>query len=235
MAPVRRCAALTMTSTAAGHGVEGGSQMRQEQQLITVRVDTGDLLTAMGAGEALRPFSDLRLMQARDNGVTADLVVVFADVVDGPALARIRAARGHMDRPVVLVATVLDEASAVAAVEAGARAILRRRDARPERLVDLVRSVVRGEGTVPVDVIGRLLDHLGEAGGDCAGARVGRLTDREAQVLRLVSEGLETAEIAERLHYSQRTIKGVLHDLTMRHQLRNRAHAVAFAMRQGLI
>ena len=209
--------------------------MHQEQQHITLRVDTGDLLTAMGASEALRPFPDLKLVQGRDNGVTADVVVVFADVVDGAALARIRAAREHVDRPVVLVATVLDEASAIAAVEAGARAILRRRDARPERLVDLVRSVVRGEGTVPVDVIGRLLSHLGDGCGDRVGARIGRITDRETEVLRLVSEGLETAEIAERLHYSQRTIKGVLHDLTMRHQLRNRAHAVAFAMRQGLI
>ncbi len=201
---------------------------------IVLRVDTADPLTAMGTTEALRPFADLVVTRAPDNGVSADVVVVFADVVDGAALARIRAAQGAAGRPVVLVASTLDESSALAAVEAGARAILRRREARPERIADVVHSSMRGEGTVPVDVLGRLLDHLGEVRPD-AGARVGRLTERETEVLRLVSEGLETAEIAERLHYSQRTIKGVLHDLSIRHQLRNRAHAVAYAMRQGLI
>jgi DNA-binding NarL/FixJ family response regulator len=58
---------------------------------------------------------------------------------------------------------------------------------------------------------------------------------REAEVLRLVADGLETREIAEQLCYSQRTVKGILHDVTSRFQLRNRAHAVAFALREGLI
>jgi DNA-binding NarL/FixJ family response regulator len=50
-----------------------------------------------------------------------------------------------------------------------------------------------------------------------------------------VAEGLDTAEIATRLSYSQRTIKTVLHDVTTRLQLRNRSHAVAYALREGLI
>jgi len=61
------------------------------------------------------------------------------------------------------------------------------------------------------------------------------LADREVEVLRLVAEGLDTAEIASRLSYSQRTIKTVLHDVTTRLQLRNRSHAVAYALREGLI
>ncbi|MGB3764859.1 MAG: LuxR C-terminal-related transcriptional regulator [Ornithinimicrobium sp.] len=200
---------------------------------IRLRVDAGDPLTAMGATEALRPFADL--VVSTEDGTAVDVVVLIADVVDGPAVARIREAHTGAEMPVVLVATMLDESSAMAAVGAGARAILRRRDARPERLVDLVRSFVRGEGTVPVEVLSRLLEHLVDAAPDGSGVRVGRLTEREAEVLRLVSEGLETAEIADRLHFSQRTIKGIIHDFTMRHHLRNRAHAVAYAMRHGLI
>ncbi len=60
-------------------------------------------------------------------------------------------------------------------------------------------------------------------------------SDREVEVLRLVADGLDTAEIATRLSYSQRTIKTVLHDVTTRLQLRNRSHAVAYALREGLI
>ena len=61
------------------------------------------------------------------------------------------------------------------------------------------------------------------------------LTDREANVLRLVADGYDTAEIADRLAWSERTVKNVIHDITTRHQLRNRSHAVAYAVRAGLI
>ena len=61
------------------------------------------------------------------------------------------------------------------------------------------------------------------------------LSEREIEVLRLVAEGLETSEIAEKLCYSERTVKGVVHEITTRLRLRNRAQAVAYAVRQGLI
>ena len=58
---------------------------------------------------------------------------------------------------------------------------------------------------------------------------------RSIDVLRLVADGLDTGEIAQRLSYSERTIKNVIHDVTSRLHLRNRSHAVAFAMRTGVI
>ena len=61
------------------------------------------------------------------------------------------------------------------------------------------------------------------------------LTDRENTVLRLVADGLSTREIASQLAYSERTIKTVMQDLTTRLYLRNRAHAVAYAVRNGWI
>ena len=67
------------------------------------------------------------------------------------------------------------------------------------------------------------------------GLRFSGLSDREVDVLRLVAEGYDTGEIARRLAFSERTIKSVLHDVTTRLQLRNRAHAVAFAVREGFI
>ncbi|MET0864190.1 MAG: helix-turn-helix transcriptional regulator, partial [Nakamurella sp.] len=54
-------------------------------------------------------------------------------------------------------------------------------------------------------------------------------------VLKLVAGGHDTAEIASLLSYSQRTVKNILHDVTTRLQLRNRSHAVAYAVREGLI
>jgi DNA-binding NarL/FixJ family response regulator len=61
------------------------------------------------------------------------------------------------------------------------------------------------------------------------------LAEREVEVLRLVADGFDTAQIAAKLSYSQRTVKNVLHDITSRLHLNNRSHAVAYALRQGLI
>ncbi len=60
-------------------------------------------------------------------------------------------------------------------------------------------------------------------------------TQRERTVLRLVSEGFDTAEIAAELAYSERTVKNAIHAVTERHHLRNRSHAVAYALRVGAI
>jgi DNA-binding NarL/FixJ family response regulator len=61
------------------------------------------------------------------------------------------------------------------------------------------------------------------------------LSPRDVNVLRLLSEGRSTAGIAHDLTYSQSTIKNVIHDLVRELGARNRAHAVALAIRAGLI
>jgi DNA-binding NarL/FixJ family response regulator len=61
------------------------------------------------------------------------------------------------------------------------------------------------------------------------------LTSREVDVLRLVSEGWDLEEVGHKLNYSERTVKNVLYALMKRLKLRNRAHAVSYAIRCGLI
>ena len=61
------------------------------------------------------------------------------------------------------------------------------------------------------------------------------LTEREVSVLRLLADGKDTAEVWRELFYSERTVKNIVHDITSRLELRNRTHAVAYAIKQGLI
>ena len=61
------------------------------------------------------------------------------------------------------------------------------------------------------------------------------MSRREQKVLALVADGHSTAEVARQLGYSERMIKNVIHDVTTRLGLRNRCHAVAVAVREGLI
>jgi DNA-binding NarL/FixJ family response regulator len=115
---------------------------------------------------------------------------------------------------------------------------VRRAEASPEQLIAVIRAAASGDGSVPPDLLGRLLNQVSTIQRtvlEPRGLTLCGLADREVAILRLVAEGLDTAEIAAKLSYSQRTIKSVLHDITGRLHLRNRAHAVAYAMRNGLI
>jgi DNA-binding NarL/FixJ family response regulator len=53
--------------------------------------------------------------------------------------------------------------------------------------------------------------------------------------LRLLADGCDTIEIARRMAYSERTVKTIVHVILDRFGARNRAHAVAFATREGII
>ena len=156
--------------------------------------------------------------------------------VDRETIARIRSVRQTGTR-VVLLARDLNGSSVLDTVNAGASAIVRRVEATDERLTEAIRVAAVGDGSLPRDLVNRLLHQVGASGApsDAATARDTSLTHRELRILRLLADGLSTLEIARELAYSERTIKQAVHSMTTRLSLRNRSHAVAFAVRKGLI
>jgi DNA-binding NarL/FixJ family response regulator len=203
---------------------------------ITVYVHADDAILQAGLASQLRPRPEVRVVEAAEAD-RAQVALVVSDRVSEPALRLIRTLQRNGTR-LVLVVAELDDADLVAAVEAGVAGVVRRTEASPERLIGVVRSAAAGEGALPPDLLGRLLNQVGKLQRQVLwprGLTFGGLADREIEVLRLVADGLDTAEIAAKLSYSQRTIKNILHDVTSRLHLRNRSHAVAYALRQGLI
>jgi DNA-binding NarL/FixJ family response regulator len=185
----------------------------------------------------LRARPEVRVVDGEDVE-TAEVAIVVADEVDEPALRAVRNLRRSGQARVVVVVTRLDDRALLGAVEAGACGLLRRSEAVPERLAAAIEAADAGDGTVPPDLLGRLLDGVGRLQRQVLAPRgltFAGLTEREVQVLRLVADGFDTNEIASRLSYSERTIKNTIHDLTTRLNLRNRTHAVAYAVREGLI
>ena len=167
----------------------------------------------------------------------AEAAVVVVDMVDEAACRTIRAIQRNGVPRVVVVATELDDGGLLAAIEAGACAFLRRIEATDVRLEQAVGAAVRGDGSLPPDVLGRLLQRIGDLQRNVLrpnGLTIAGLTEREIDVLRLVADGRDTADIADELCYSERTVKNVIHDVTSRFNLRNRSHAVAYAVRNGL-
>jgi DNA-binding NarL/FixJ family response regulator len=202
-----------------------------------VRVRATDPVSEAGVASQLRIQHDLEVLSS-DSPVRPDVVVLVADRVDEPTAAGIRATRDSGGPRVVLVVGSVDGVEVLAAVEAGVAAIVRRGEATPDRLSTAIRAAATGDGHLPPDLLGRLLQQVGDAQRKAAvpaGLTFGGLTQRELTVLRLIADGYSTSEIATRMAYSERTIKNSIHDLVSRFHLRNRTHAVAFAVRQGLI
>ena len=203
---------------------------------VSVFVYASDPVSEAGLVSQLRGRSELILLTGGDMD-RAQVALVAADVVDEQTIMTVRGIQRHGCPRVVLVLGALDETSLLAAVEAGACGMLRRSEASPERLVGAISSAARGDGTLPPDLLGRLLEQVGRIQRDApTGARLFRALDgREVEVLRLLAEGYDTAEVALTLSFSERTVKNVLYAVTSRLQLRNRTHAVAYAVREGLI
>ena len=106
------------------------------------------------------------------------------------------------------------------------------RDVTPARVVAGVRAATRSGGPLSPELLGqRRFVEDGVAG---PGGAPG-LTDREYAVLQMLADGASTREIAERLSYSERTVKNIVRDLLIKLNCKTRAHAVGFATRRGVI
>jgi DNA-binding NarL/FixJ family response regulator len=202
---------------------------------VSTYVRASDPISQAGVSGQLRMRPEIRIV---DTAPQAAVAVMIADTVDETTTRDLRAMRKDGQPRLMLVATAVDDAALVAAAEAGVAGLLRRCDANADMLVKTILKVASGEGEVPADLLGRLLEQVGRLQRQVLAPRgltFTGLTPRETQVLRLVADGFDTGEIALRMCYSERTVKNVLHDLTTRLQLRNRTHAVAYAVREGLI
>jgi DNA-binding NarL/FixJ family response regulator len=202
---------------------------------VTTYVHARDPISLAGVVVQLKMRREIRVV---DTAAQAAVAVTIADAVDESTTRELRAMRKNGRPRLMLVATTVDDAALVAAAEAGVAGLLRRCDANADMLVRTIVKVASGEGEVPPDLLGRLLEQVGRLQRQVLAPRgltFTGLTPRETQVLRLVADGFDTGEIALRMCYSERTVKNVVHDLTTRLQLRNRTHAVAYAVREGLI
>ena len=131
--------------------------------------------------------------------------------VVSPAVAR----SGRLDCPLVVCGA--SESVHSIAAEGGVSAVFLRAELRPEQLVSAIRAAA----------VGLQIQSLG---------RTDLLLDlRSRRVLELLADGAATREISDTLGYSERTIKAVIGDVERSLGARNRAHAVALALREHLI
>ena len=204
---------------------------------LAVLVATDDPLSRAGIEAQLREEDTIQLVDTAAGEVPVSAVVV-AETMDGDVATLLRRLRRDGVAHSVLVATRLDDAGMLMAVEHGVAGVLRRTEATTRQLVRTLHAVAAGDGALPADLLGRLMDQVGRLQRSVLAPRgltFTGLTEREVAVLTLLADGHDTAEVGRRLFYSERTVKNVVHDVTSRFDLRNRTHAVAYAIREGYI
>ena len=204
---------------------------------LPVYLHAKDPISRAGLETTLRFQREIVLVDI-DGAEKPRVAIVAVDSLDETALRMMRSLHARGCTRSVVVTNALSDTDLLAAVEVGVCAIVWRWEATASRLVHAVTKAATGEAMLPSDVLSRLLRQVSRLQRNVLspmGLNFGGLSAREIDVLRLAADGCDTGEIARKLCYSKRTVTNILHDVTSRFHLTNRTHAVAYAIREGLI
>lgn len=176
-------------------------------------------------GEAADGEEAVRLAgELRPDVVLMDLLLPKLDGISATELIR----RAHPDTQVVALTSVLEDASVIGAVKAGAIGyVLKNTEA--DDLAAAIHAAAAGQVRLSAEASARLvrevrLPHSAE-----------RLTPRETEVLRLLAEGKANKEISRELGISEQTAKSHVHEILGKLGMLSRTQAAVYATRIGLV
>jgi DNA-binding NarL/FixJ family response regulator len=229
----------------AGSAVSEESRSDKElEELRVLLVDDHDLfrtglknlLEEQGvqvAGEAPNGQTALRLAAE----LAPDVVIMDLNM---PGLSGVETTRhltgiAPLARVVVLTISVEDD-DVMDAVMAGACGYLLK-DSSIEELLSGIRAAAAGESLISPQIASKVLQRLRSQGKSEGAAETIRaeLSDREIQVLKLIANGKDNAEIARELFISPKTVKNHISNILMKLQIENRIQAAVYAVRSGIV
>jgi DNA-binding NarL/FixJ family response regulator len=132
----------------------------------------------------------------------------------------------------IILTTFSDDEYIFKGIEVGARAYLLK-DAPREELFKAIRAVHRGESLIQPVVASRVLDRFAELSRQAQAPET--LTEREIEVLRLISKGSANKEIAVELNISNSTVKTHIASIFQKLGANDRTEAVTQAIKKGII
>jgi DNA-binding NarL/FixJ family response regulator len=155
-------------------------------------------------GEAADMSAALRLVAE----TRPDVAVIDISLKTGNGIDLIKRIKGRNPDVRILVWSMHGEALyAERALRAGALGYINK-DQATHRIVEAIRRVLEGKAYLSEAMTARLLQRaVGRAPGEVTGSLLDVLADRELEVFRLIGEGVKTADIAERLHLSAKTVE----------------------------
>jgi DNA-binding NarL/FixJ family response regulator len=218
-----------------GTGATSGIRVLVVDDHEVFRSGLRELLAAQGldvVGEAATGEAAIQAVEE----LAPDVVVMDLHMpgIGGVEATRRVAETSPVTRVLVLTGSE-EEESALEAILAGAHGFLMK-DAPLEQLVWGIRAAASGEVLISPRMAARLVGHLRRSGNENAAAAAIRavLSERELQVLRLLAQGKENADIAAVLHVSPKTIKNHISSILEKLHIENRIQAAVVAVRSGL-
>ena len=168
--------------------------------------------------EAVRKAQELR-----PDVVLMDLLMPKMDGVTATATIR----RAQPDTEVIALTSVLEDATVVAAVRAGAIGYLLK-DTQADELNGAIHAAAAGQVRLAPQAAARLMNEVR------APENPDMLTEREIEVLRLLAQGQANKEIARSLHIAEKTVKTHVSNILAKLGLQSRTQAALYALRVGI-
>ena len=210
--------------------------------MIHILLADDEELVRTGLRMILRSEPDLEVVGEAVNGEDAlrkvselgpDVLLLDLRMPDVDGLAVLR--RLPAGAPPVVVLTTFDtDANVQEALLAGAAGFLLK-DAPAAQLVAAVRAAASGDAVLSRSVARRVFERLPHQQSVSRSATGEGLTEREQEVLTLIADGCSNAEIAQRLHIVEGTVKTHVARILMKLGVRDRLQAVVAAYRAGLV
>jgi two-component system, NarL family, response regulator DevR len=196
-----------------------------------------------GLRSLLAEEPDIEVVGELDNGVEALAAVgrlgpevVTLDIrlggLDGIQVTR-QLLQQHPQLRVIILTTYEDDEYLLGALQAGAHAYLLKNSSY-DTLADTIRAVQRGQRLLAPELVHRVIDEYCRVSQEKLRSEIG-LSEQEIEVLRLLASGATSRDIADRLFWSEVTVKRKVQDITDKLHATNRVQAVAEAVRRGII
>ena len=229
-------------SARAARGDQHGTKGLDELRVLVVddhdlfRTGLRNLLEEEGVnvvGEAENGETAIRLA----SDLTPDVVIMDLNMpgAGGVATTRRLSSLAPLSRVVVLTISA-DDDDVMDAVVAGACGYLLK-DSSIDTLIAGIRAASSGESLISPQIATKVLQQLRAQTADTTAAKTIRteLSERELEVLRLIANGKDNAEIARELFISPKTVKNHISNILMKLQIENRIQAAVYAVRSGLV
>ena len=215
-----------------------------QEDVRVVLVDDHDLFRT-GLRNLLEEQDGVQVLGEASNGAEAvqfvrdaapDVVVMDLNMptMSGVDATRLITAQSPLTRVIVL--TISDhDADVIDAIVAGACGYLLK-DSSIENVVSGIQSAAVGASLVSPAIATKVLQRVRAttADTDMADAIRAELSDRELQVLKLIANGKDNAQIAAELVISPKTVKNHISNILMKLQIHNRIQAAVYAVRSGI-